>query len=472
MTKRSSSVPAHHNLVLQENPNYQHIKVKPVTLALGALVSGVNISDVCSDEVYAEIGDALWRYHVLFFHEQALTSESHLALAKSFGNPELHEIFEADKDYPEISILLNDEDRPPEINTWHTDTTFREKPSLCTILYCQVMPEAGGDTMWLNQNLAFETLSQPIKNMLLELVAEHDILNYYSGTEMLEGAGGEEKGLERLEVAVVLGGDPTTIWTGALPIPPDMDELAVAGIIRDTPVEMVKCRTIDLEVPAHSEFVLEGYVVPGELKTEGPFGDHTGYYSMEDDYPVFHLSAVTHRKDAIYPATVVGRPPSEDFYMGKAVERLMLPALQMALPEVKDMNMPAEGAFHNLVIVSVKKEYPGHTRKVMNALWGLGLMMLAKTIIVVDDYVDVQNLSEVAWRVASNIDPENDVMFVEGPVDDLDHSSTQPKFGSKMGIDATAKTELDGRNRDWPPDVVMSEEITELVTGRWKEYGL
>ena len=158
--------------------------------------------------------------------------------------------------------------------------------------------------------------------------------------------------------------------------------------------------------------------------------------------------------------------------MGKAVERLMLPALQMALPEVKDMNMPAEGAFHNLVIVSVKKEYPGHTRKVMNALWGLGLMMLAKTIIVVDDYVDVQNLSEVAWRVASNIDPENDVMFVEGPVDDLDHSSTQPKFGSKMGIDATAKTELDGRNRDWPPDVVMSEEITELVASRWKEYGL
>ena len=196
MTKRSSSAPALHNLVLQEKPNYQHIKVKPVTLALGALVSGVSISEVCSDEVYAEIGDALWRYHVLFFHGQALTAESHLSLARSFGSPELHEIFAADKDYPEISILLNDGDHPPEINTWHTDTTFREKPSLCTILYCQVMPEAGGDTMWLNQNLAFETLSQPIKNMLLELVAEHDILNYYSGTEMLEGAGGEEKGLE------------------------------------------------------------------------------------------------------------------------------------------------------------------------------------------------------------------------------------------------------------------------------------
>ena len=262
------------------------------------------------------------------------------------------------------------------------------------------------------------------------------------------------------------------MWTGALPIRPDMEELAVSGILRDAPVEMVKCHTINLEVPAHSEFVLEGYVIPGELKTEGPFGDHTGYYSMEDEYPVFHLNAITHRKAAIYPATVVGRPPSEDFYMGKAVERLMLPALQMALPEVTDINMPAEGAFHNLVIVSVKKEYPGHTRKVMNALWGLGLMMLAKTIIVVDHYVDVQNLSEVAWRVASNIDPENDVMFIEGPVDDLDHSSAQPKFGSKMGIDATAKTKLDGRNRDWPPDVVMSEEIKSLVNSRWEEYGL
>ena len=196
MTKRSSSVPGHYHLVLQDKPNYHHINVEPVTLALGALVSGVSISEVCSDEVYAEISDALWRYHVLFFHGQALTSESHRALAKSFGNPELHEIFEADKDYPEISILFNDRERPPEINTWHTDTTFREMPSLCTILYCEVMPEAGGDTMWLNQNLAFETLSQPIKNMLLELVAEHDILNYYSGTEMLEGAGGEEKELE------------------------------------------------------------------------------------------------------------------------------------------------------------------------------------------------------------------------------------------------------------------------------------
>ena len=275
----------------------------------------------------------------------------------------------------------------------------------------------------------------------------------------------------KLEVAVALGADPTTMWTGALPLPPDMDEIAVSGVVSNSSVQMVKCKTVDLEVPAHAEMVLEGYVVPGELREEGPFGDHTGYYSLEDDYPVFHLTAITHKKDPIYPATVVGRPPSEDFFMGKAVERLMLPALQLTLPEVVDINMPAEGVFHNLVIVSMKKEYPGHTRKVMNAIWGLGLMMLAKGIIIVDDNVNVQDLSEVAWRVSSNINPDTDLVISEGPVDDLDHSSPTPKYGSKLGIDATKKTEMDGRKRIWPPDVIMSEEIKSQVSKRWTEYG-
>jgi 4-hydroxy-3-polyprenylbenzoate decarboxylase len=250
-----------------------------------------------------------------------------------------------------------------------------------------------------------------------------------------------------------------------------MDEIAVSGVLRNSSVEMIKCKTVDLEVPAHSEAVLEGYVVPGELKEEGPFGDHTGYYSLEDDYPVFHLTALTHRKQPIYPATVVGRPPSEDFFMGKAVERLMLPALQLTLPEVVDINMPAEGVFHNLVIVSMKKEYPGHTRKVMNAIWGLGLMMLSKGIIIVDDTVNVQDLSEVTWRVTSNINPDTDIVITEGPVDDLDHASPIPKYGSKLGIDATKKTALDGRKRIWPPDVIMSDEMKLLVTDRWSEYG-
>jgi 4-hydroxy-3-polyprenylbenzoate decarboxylase len=282
----------------------------------------------------------------------------------------------------------------------------------------------------------------------------------------------EEKGLERMEVAVAIGGDPTTMWSGSMPLPPDMDEIGVSGVIRGEAVEMVRCKTVDLEVPSQSEFVLEGYVVPGELRSEGPFGDHTGYYSLADNYPVFHLTAITHRKDAIYPTTFVGRPPKEDYFMGKASERIMLPALQMTLPEVVDINMPAEGIFHNLVIVSIKKEYPGQAAKVMHALWGIGLMMLAKTIVVVDHFVDVQNVSEVAWRVATNLDPGRDIIFTEGPLDDLEQSSAKPHYGSKMGIDATAKGPMDGFQREWPPDIVMSDEIKRLVDSRWGEYGI
>lgn len=280
-----------------------------------------------------------------------------------------------------------------------------------------------------------------------------------------------EQGIDRLEVAVALGADPTTMWTGGMPLPPDMDELAAAGIIRGEPVEVVKCKTVDLEVPAHAEYVLEGYVIPGETRDEGPFGDHTGYYSPPEPYSVFHVTAMTHRRDAIYPTTMVGRPPTEDFFMGKAAERIMLPVMQMALPEIVDVNMPAEGIFHNLVIVSIRKEYPGHARKVMHALWGLGLMMLVKTIVVVDHYVDVQNPSEVAWRVTNNIDPATDIVFADGPLDDLDHATPTPKFGSKVGVDATAKFPGEGRSRDWPPDIVMSEDIKRMVDSRWQEYG-
>ena len=281
---------------------------------------------------------------------------------------------------------------------------------------------------------------------------------------------GERTGSERLEVAAAIGADPTTMWTGSLPVPPDMDEIMVSGVLRGSAVEMVKCKTVDLEVPAHSEIVLEGYVTPGEQRAEGPFGDHTGYYSPADDYPVFHLTAITHRRDAIYATTVVGRPPSEDYFMGKASERLMLPALQLTLPEIVDVNFPAEGIFHNLLVVSIRKEYPGHARKVMFALWGLGLLMLTKTIVIVDHDVDVQDLSEVAWRVAANIDPSNDIVLAEGPVDDLDHASASPKFGSKMGIDATAKGPMDGRTREWPPLIEMTDEVKALVSSRWSEY--
>ena len=282
----------------------------------------------------------------------------------------------------------------------------------------------------------------------------------------------EERKQERLEVAVALGGDPVTMWTGSLPLPPDMDEIVVSGLIREEPVEMVKCKSVDLEVPARAEIVLEGHVVPGELRPEGPFGDHTGYYSPAEDYPVFHVTTITHRRDPIYPTTVVGRPPSEDFFMGSASGRLLLPALQITLPEVVDVNMPAEGIFHNLLLVSIRKEYPGHARKVMYALWGIGLLMLAKAIIVVDHNVDVHDLSEVAWRVTANIDPQRDIVFVHGPVDDLDHASPTYRYGSKVGIDATAKGPMDGRTREWPADIEMSEEIKRLVDTKWGQYGI
>jgi 4-hydroxy-3-polyprenylbenzoate decarboxylase len=282
----------------------------------------------------------------------------------------------------------------------------------------------------------------------------------------------QERGDARMEVAVALGGDPASIWTGSAPLPPDMDEMTVAGFLREEGVELVKGKTVDLLVPAQAEIVLEGYVEVGEERMEGPFGDHTGYYSLADPYPVFHVTCVTHRRNPIYPATIVGRPPKEDYWMGKVSERVFLPMIRMILPEVVDMNMPAEGTFHNLVIVSMKKEYPGQARKVMYGLWGLGLMSLTKTIVVVDHFVDVHDVSEVAWRVANNIDPALDLVLASGPLDDLDHASATGKFGSKVGIDATRKGPLEGRQREWPPDVVMSPEVKELVDRKWGEYGI
>ena len=281
----------------------------------------------------------------------------------------------------------------------------------------------------------------------------------------------EGKG-KRLEVAVALGADPATIYSATAPLPSEIDEFLFAGWLRRKPVELVKCRTVDLEVPAHADIILEGYVDPTERRLEGPFGDHTGFYSLADYYPVFHLQCVTRRKKPIYPATIVGRPPMEDAYLGKATERLFLPLIKMILPEVVDVNMPAEGVFHNLVVVSMNKRYPGQARKVMNGLWGMGQLMFAKTIVVVDGDVDVQDLAEVVWRATNNVDPKRDFMFVEGPLDALDHSSPLPGFGSKVGIDATRKWASEGHNREWPPDIEMSNEIRRIVDERWSEYGL
>jgi len=277
---------------------------------------------------------------------------------------------------------------------------------------------------------------------------------------------------ERMPVAIALGGDPAMIYAAAAPLPPGVDEVVFAGWLRGEGVELVRCVTNDLEVPAHAEIVLEGYVDPRERRLEGPFGDHTGYYSLARDYPVFHLTAVTRRARPIYPTTIVGRPPQEDYWLGKATERLFLPIIRMVLPEVIDMNMPAEGIFHNLVIVSIRKRYPGHARKVMAALWGMGLMMLAKTIVVVSEHVNVHDLSEVAWRATGNIDPKRDLVLLEGPMDDLDHAALRHRFGGKLGIDATEKGPMDDVTQAWPDEIVMTDDIRERVSRRWKDYGL
>lgn len=277
---------------------------------------------------------------------------------------------------------------------------------------------------------------------------------------------------KRMPVAICLGGDPVLTYAATAPLPPDVDEALFAGFLRRAPVEMVAAKSIDLEVPAASEIVFEGYVTPGEFRSEGPFGDHTGFYTPPEDFPVFHLTCVTRRKDPVYPSTIVGKPPMEDQWLGKATERIFLPLVRKMLPEIVDMNLPVEGGFNSLAVVSIRKRYPGHARKVMHALWGLGQMCFTKIIVVVDHDVNVQDLSEVSWKVSMNIDPKRDLEIVQGPVDTLNHAAPLRDYGSKVGIDATAKTAAEGYARTWPTEIRMSQEVMDLVTRRWKEYGL
>jgi len=281
----------------------------------------------------------------------------------------------------------------------------------------------------------------------------------------------EELG-ERLEVAVAIGPDPIMTYAATAPLPEDIDEVVFAGFLKGEPIEMVKCITIDHEVPATSQIVLEGYVEPKERRIEGPFGDHTGYYSLPENYPVFHITCITHRKDLIYPATIVGRPPQEDCYIAKATERLFLPLIKKQLPEIVDINLPIEGVFHNIAFISIDKRYPGHAKKVMHAIWGMGQLSFTKIIVIFDKDVNVQNISEVLWRLGNNIDPKRDIVFVEGPVDALDHASPLPLLGSKMGIDATRKWKEEGFTRKWPPDIEMKKEVKEKIDKLWERLGI
>ncbi|MGX8794769.1 menaquinone biosynthesis decarboxylase [Fusibacter sp. JL298sf-3] len=277
----------------------------------------------------------------------------------------------------------------------------------------------------------------------------------------------------RMPVSVALGCDPAITYAATAPLPKMIDEMMFAGFLRKMPVKMVKSITNDIYVPAEAEMVIEGYVdVEEPLRWEGPFGDHTGYYSLADYYPVFHVTCITHRKNAVYPATVVGKPPMEDCYMGKATERIFLPLLKMMNPEIVDINFPLEGVFHSCVIIAIQKKYPGHARKIMNAVWGMGQMMYTKMVIVVDADVNPHDISTVMWKVFNNIDGERDIEISKGPLDALDHAAPMPHFGSRVGIDATKKWPSEGHERPWPEDIEMSDAVKSKVAERWAQYGI
>lgn len=281
-----------------------------------------------------------------------------------------------------------------------------------------------------------------------------------------------EKG-EKMPVVIAVGADPASMYSASAPLPPTIDEFIFAGFLRKSPVDLAKALTCDLEMPAESDFVIEGYIDPAEaLVMEGPFGDHTGFYSLADLYPRVHVTAITTRKNPIYPATLVGRPPMEDYYLGHATERIFLPLLRLTVPEIVDYHMPAYGIFHNLVFVSIDKQYPGQAYKVMNALWGAGLMSLAKLIVVVDKEVNVRNPDEAWWVALNNIDPERDVRFSKGPVDVLDHASQYFSFGTKMGIDATRKWKDEGFNREWPELITMDAATIKRIDELWPRLGI
>ncbi len=401
----------------------------------------------------------------------------------------------AAKDAPCKQVILRGEDvnlfALPILKTWPQDGgRFITLPCVVTrdpktgkrnvgMYRMQVYDERTTGMHWQRQKNAAEHLRDRLRAATADETGSVDLmaltaggttaasslesLNMHTVTKLREG---------RMEVAVAIGTDPAITFSAIVPAPPEVEEYLIAGFLRQKPVELVKAETVDLEVPANAEYVLEGYVNLAELRTEGPFGDHTGFYTMQDEYPVFHVTAITHRKNPVYAATIVGKPPMEDAWMGKAVERIFLPLMQLTLPEIVDVNLPAEGVFHNLMIVSIRKSYAGHARKVMNGIWAMGQAMFTKCIIVVDEDCDVQDVAEVTLRVANNIDPERDIQFTLGPVDSLDHASRLPNFGSKMGIDATRKWAAEGFTRPWPPMLKMDPAVVAKVDALWKKLGI
>ena len=389
------------------------------------------------------------------------------------------------KDAPSKEVILRDNfslDQFPILQCWPLDGgRFITLPCVITrdprtgkrnmgMYRMQVYDGQTTGMHWQRQKNAAEHLRERLRAIAPDAAARVSAMAETAGATTNIALGNLTD--NKLEVAVAIGTDPATTFSAIVPAPPEVEEFLIAGFLRQEPVELVKCETVDLEVPAHAEIILEGYVSLDELRPEGPFGDHTGFYTPAEDYPVFHLTCITHRRDPIYSATIVGKPPQEDAWMGKAVERIFLPLFRLTLPEIVDINLPIEAVFHNLMIVSIRKSYAGHARKVMNGIWAMGQAMFTKCIIVVDEDCNVQNLAEVTLRVANNIDPERDIQFTLGPIDSLDHSSRLPNYGSKMGIDATRKWAAEGFTRPWPQEIVMDTVTKSRIDALWKKLGL
>ncbi len=364
---------------------------------------------------------------------------------------------------------------PRTVGSGPCQEVVMDPPDLTRLPVCKCWPKDGGAFFTLPQVIT-KRLSDGVRNVGMYRMQVYDGRTTGMHWHIHHGGSGfldeYSKAGKRMEVAVALGGDPVLAYTASAPLPDGIDEYLFAGFIREKPVELVKCRTIDLEAPSDAEYVIEGYVDPGESRLEGPFGDHTGFYSLEDRYPVFHVTAITHRKNPVYPHTVVGPPPMEDFYMGWATERIFLPLIQMVLPEVIDYALPAEGIFHNWVFVKIRKRYPGHAFKVMNAIWGLGQLMFSKFVVVVDEWVDVHDTSQVLWVLGNHCEPERDTLVTKGPRDALDHAAPIAHFGNKMGFDATEKWPEEGHYRPWPDRIVMDESVLRKVDETWRKLGL
>jgi 4-hydroxy-3-polyprenylbenzoate decarboxylase len=362
--------------------------------------------------------------------------------------------------------------RPKSVSRGPCQEVVLDPPSVESLPVMTCWPGDGGPFITLPAVITKDPRSGT-RNVGMYRVQVFDATTTAMHWQIHKDAAADWRGMgERMDVAIVLGLDPVTAYTASAPLPKHIDELMLSGFLRGKPVELVRCKTVDLEVPARAEIVIEGYIAKGELRDEGPFGDHTGYYTPKEPFPVVHVTAVTTRHDPIYPSIIVGVPPQEDAWLGKATERLFLPAVRMTMPEVVDYDLPVEGAFHNLCIVAIRKAYPGHARKVMHAIWGTGLLSLTKGIVVVDADVDVHDYGQVMWQVGANVDPARDVVLADGPLDHLDHAPSRQFHGGKLGIDATAKGPAEGYERGWPEPIRMTDEVRERVTSRWAEYGI